>query len=122
MNISHDSLRSHEYEWWKKLNMDRKHSGKDKIQTWEKIVIKLRNEYINSEYTLSMCIRLEKLRKNDRSVESYFEEFCRMAMRVCFVLDSEENIMQFFDGLKLSIKMKTNVLNMWSLEKAYHLA
>ena len=45
-----------------------------------------------------------------------------MAMRVGFVPDNEENIMQFVDRLKLSIKRKINVENMWSLNKAYHLA
>ena len=36
--------------------------------------------------------RLEKLKKNDKYVENYFEEFCRMAMGVGFVPNSEEKI------------------------------
>ena len=66
--------------------------------------------------------RLEKLKKNDRSIESYFEEFCRMAMRVGFVLDSEEKLIQFVDRLRLSIKKKINVEKVLSIEEAYHLA
>ena len=45
-----------------------------------------------------------------------------MAMRVGFVPDSEEKVMEFVDGLKLSIKRKINVEKMWSLEEVYHLA
>ena len=44
-----------------------------------------------------------------------------MAMRVGFVPNSEENIMQFVDGLRISIKKKINVEKMQSLEKDYHL-
>ena len=92
VKISHDGLRNHAYEWWKLLMMDIMHRGKDKIKTWEKMVIKLRGKYANFEYTLRMCIRLELLKHNGRSVESYFEQFCRMAMKTGFVLDSQEKI------------------------------
>ena len=53
--------------------MDRRRRGKDKIQTWEKMVIKLRGKYVNYDYILRMHRRLEKLKKDGRSVESYFE-------------------------------------------------
>ena len=122
VNISCDGLRSHAYDWWKQLKMDKKHRGKGKIQTWEKMVIKLRGKYVSSEYTLRMCRSLEKLKKNDRCVESYFEYFCRMAMRASFVPNSEEEIIQFVDGLRLSITRKIYVEKMWSLEEACHLA
>ena len=92
--------------------MDRKCRHQDKIQTWENMVIKLRGKYVNYEYTLRMCERLEKLKQNNRCVEIYFDKFCRNAMRASFVQDSEENIMQFVDGLKLSIKRKINVEKM----------
>ena len=62
MNISHDSLRSHAYEWWKQLKVDKKWRGKDKIQTWEKMVTRLGGKYVNSEYNLRMNRRLEKLK------------------------------------------------------------
>lgn len=45
-----------------------------------------------------------------------------MAMRASFVSDSEENIMQFVDVLRLSIKRKINVEKMRSLWGYYHLA
>lgn len=45
-----------------------------------------------------------------------------MTMRVGFVLDSEEKIMHFVDGLRLSIKRKINVESIWLLEEAYYLA
>ena len=53
--------------------MNKKCRGKEKIETWEKMLIKLRGKYVNSEYTLRMCRMLEKLNKNDRSVERYLE-------------------------------------------------
>ena len=84
--------------------MDRKKRGKHKILTWEKMVIKLRGKYIKYEYTLRMCKRLNKLKKIDGFVKRYFEGFCRMAMRASFVQDSEDNIMQFVDGFKFSIR------------------
>ena len=68
------------------------------------MVFKLRGKYVNFEYNLRMHTRLEKLKKKDKNVEIYFEEFCRMAMRASFVSDSEEKIMQLVDGLRLSIK------------------
>lgn len=43
-------------------------------------------------------------------------------MREGFVQDSEENIIQFVDGLKLSINRRINVEKMWSLEEFYYLA
>ena len=59
---------------------------------------------------MKMHRRLEKLNKN------YFDEFCRTTMRVGFVQDSEEKIMLFVEGLKLSIKRNICVDNMQSLE------
>lgn len=85
------------------------------------MVIKLRGKYISSKYNLRMHRILKKLKHNDRCVECYFEEFCGMAMRVDFVTDSEEKIMQFVDGLRLSIQRKINVEKICSLHKAYHL-
>ena len=40
VKIANDSLRSHACEWWQQLKTDKNRRGKDKIQTWEKMVIK----------------------------------------------------------------------------------
>lgn len=49
------------------------------------MVTYLRGKFVTFEYTLKMNIRLEKLNKNCRCVENYFENFCSMAMIVGFV-------------------------------------
>lgn len=45
-----------------------------------------------------------------------------MIMRASFVLDSDENIMQFVDGLRLSIRRRINLNKMRSLKEAYYLS
>lgn len=89
MKIDSSRWRIYSYEWWKQLKIYRKWRGKDKIQTWENMVIKLRGKYVNVEYILKMCRRLGKLQRSDICVDNYFEEFCIMSMRDGFLKDSE---------------------------------
>ena len=62
VRIFHDGLRNHAYDWWQQLKIYNKRRGKNKIHTWEKMVIKLRGKYVNSNYTLRMCRKLERLK------------------------------------------------------------
>ena len=47
VNISGQKLRSHSYEWWKQLKIDKNQGGREKIQNWENMVIKINDKYMN---------------------------------------------------------------------------
>jgi NADPH-dependent 7-cyano-7-deazaguanine reductase QueF len=49
---------------------------------------------------------LENFRHKNISVEEFFEEIFREAMRASLATDSEEEIMKFVDGIKLSKKRR----------------
>jgi len=61
------------------MNKDRKWRGRDKIQNWEKTIIKLRGKFVNFYCTLKMKRRLEKLKKIDKCVEGYLMNFVAWA-------------------------------------------
>jgi hypothetical protein len=52
------------------------------IQNGEKMVTKLRDKFVDFDYTLKIKRKLEKPKKKGRCVEEYFEYFCRSLLEM----------------------------------------
>uniref|UniRef100_A0A0D3AAR2 Uncharacterized protein n=1 Tax=Brassica oleracea var. oleracea TaxID=109376 RepID=A0A0D3AAR2_BRAOL len=64
-------FRGHAATWWKQLKTTRSRTGKEPINTWEKLTKHLRQTFLPHNYERTMCTRLQNLRQGSRSVDEY---------------------------------------------------
>jgi len=68
--------------WWKEVQLDRNRRGIEKITKWDRMVTKLKNQFIPVDYELELLKRLQNLRQKDKSMKEYTEEFHKMIIRI----------------------------------------
>ena len=75
-------LKGHATLWWDMLQKDRTKHRLEKIKTWKKMVNKLRENFLPTDYQQSLCKKVQNLRQNDTYVWDYIEELFRLSLRL----------------------------------------
>lgn len=78
VRFAKNKLKGHATIQWKEVQLDRNWRGKEKIIKWDRMVKKIKNQFIPTNYELELLKRLQKQRKKERSVKEYIEEFYKM--------------------------------------------
>jgi hypothetical protein len=74
-------LKGHETLWWDELQIDRRRKGKTKIKSWDRMVYKLKDNFIPKDYQLNIFKKLQNLRQKGLSAKVYTEEFYKLNIR-----------------------------------------
>lgn len=102
--------------WFENLKAHRRRSGKEKIDTWEKLKKKMKEKFLPREYEQEQYIKLTSLMHEDLSVAEYTRDF----ERLCIVCDMQENgslkISRYLKGLSKRISNKVDVANYTTFE------
>ena len=68
-------LKGHAPIWWVELQIYRERRGKSKIHSWDKMLYKIKSQFIPKEYQLNLIIQLQNLRQKGMTVKEYTEDF-----------------------------------------------
>ena len=59
VNIAVTRLKGHASLWWEHLQTDRQRRGKEKIRTWPRMVNKVKNKFLPTDYQVSLLRKMQ---------------------------------------------------------------
>ena len=107
-------LKPHASLWWEHLQR-----GKEKIETWPKMVNKVKNKFLPADYQVSLLRKMPTLKQKDMTMKEYTEEFYRLDIRSRHVDDDVEKIAWYINGLRSGIQDEVSSFKLDSVEETY---
>jgi hypothetical protein len=93
-------LKGHEALWWDALQADRCCKGKQKIKSWDRMIMKMKVKFIPRDYQITLFRRMQNLRQNLMTVKEYTEEFYRLNIRAGHRKSDDEKVARYMNGLR----------------------
>lgn len=81
MKILVTRLKGHVALWWEHLQIDRQMSEKENIRTWLKMVNKVKNNFLPTNYQVSLLRNMKNLRQGEMNMKEYPKEFDRLDIK-----------------------------------------
>ena len=85
-------LKGHASIWWKEVQLERNQRGKGKITRWDRMVEKLKKQFIPVDYELDLLKKLQGLKQGSRSVKEYTEDFHKIIIRTGHTEANKEKV------------------------------
>ena len=73
--------------------------GKEKITRWDRMVDKLKKQFIPVDYELDLFKKMQGLKQAGKSVQEYKEEFYRFLIRARHAEENKEKVSHYLSGL-----------------------
>ena len=115
-------LKVHASLWWEHLQTDRQRRGKEKIRTWPKMVNKVKNKFLPTNYQVILLRKMKILKQKDMTMKEYTKEFYRLDIRSGHVDDDVEKITRYINGLRYGVQDEISFVKLESVEEAYQYA
>ena len=74
-------LKGHVAIQWDELQIHRERRGKSKIHSWDKMLYKIKSQFMPKDYELNLFRQLQNLRQKGMTVKEYTEEFFKLSIR-----------------------------------------
>ena len=71
-------LKGHATLWWDGVQIERRRLGKQPIRNWTRLVVKLREKFIPSDYQLALYRQMQNLKHLLLTVREYTKEFYKV--------------------------------------------
>ncbi|CAA7027706.1 unnamed protein product [Microthlaspi erraticum] len=108
--------------WWTQLKESRRRSGKQKIESWERLKKHMRRSFLPYNYEQTLYNKLQNLRQGSRSVDEYATEFFQMISRATLLETEEQLVSRFIGGLRSQIQLALQQFNPSSVSEAHQRA
>jgi hypothetical protein len=96
-------LKGHAALWWDELQADRRCKGKQKIKSWDRMIVKMKAKFIPKDYQITLFRRMQNLRQKLMSVKEYTEEFYKLNIRGGHRESDDEKVARYMNGLRYDI-------------------
>jgi hypothetical protein len=96
-------LKGHAALWWDELQADRRWKGKQKIKSWDLMVVKMKAKFIPRDYQITLFRRMQNLRQKLMTVKEYTEEFYKLNIRAGHRESDDEKVVRYMNGLRCNI-------------------
>jgi hypothetical protein len=96
--------------------------GKLKINSWEKLLKKMRPAFLPHNYFWTMYQRLQNWSQGAKSVDEYMEEFYKLLMRVDLSESDKQLVSWYIEGLQTQILDTLNLFDPNTILEAYQMA
>ena len=97
-------LKGHAAIWWDELQIHRERRAKSKIHSWDKMLSKIRSQFMPKDYQLNLIRQLQNIRQKGILVREYTEEFFKLSIRAGQVQGNIERVARYINGLRFEIQ------------------
>ena len=94
-------LKGHATTWWDELQIHKEIRGKSKIKTWDKMLNKIKSQFMPKDYQLTLIRQLHNLRQNGMTVKQYTKEFYKLIIRVGQTQGDVERVARYIKLTKI---------------------
>ncbi|XP_020871957.1 uncharacterized protein LOC110225923, partial [Arabidopsis lyrata subsp. lyrata] len=108
--------------WWTQLKESRRRSGKDKIDSWEKLKKYMRRGFLPYNYERTLYTKLQNLRQGSRTVDEYALDFFEMTARTTLGETEDQLVSRFIGGLRSQLQIPLQQFNPTSVYEAHQRA
>ncbi|KAL5831601.1 hypothetical protein ACOSQ4_016955 [Xanthoceras sorbifolium] len=112
-------LRGRAAAWWQQLKLTRTRIGKTKITNWEKVVRKLRAEFLPHNFQRLMYQKLQNLCQGLRTVDDYTTEFYQLIVRNDIQETQDQLVSRYCGGLRAQIMEVVNLFDPITVSEAH---
>ena len=92
-------MKGHAKIWWQEVQLEINRRGKEKITRWDRMVDKLKKQFIPVDYELDLFKKMQGLKQAGKLVQEYTEEFYRLLIRVGHAEANKEKVSHYLSGL-----------------------
>jgi hypothetical protein len=103
-NMLSQDLKDMQALWWDELQADRRCKGKQKIKSWDRMIVKMKAKFIPRDYQITLFQRMQNLRQKLMTVKEYTEEFYRMNIRVGHRESDDEKVARYMNVMRYNIE------------------
>jgi hypothetical protein len=114
-------LKGHATLWWDEPQADRHCKGKKRIKRWDRMVTKMKSNFIPRDYQINLFRRMQKLRQKGMIVKEYTEKFFRLNIRVGHRESDDENFSRYMNGLTYDILDEVSMMTIRNVEYSYQM-
>jgi hypothetical protein len=103
-------LKGHASLWWDEVQDDRRCKGKQKIKSWDRMIVKMKAKFIPRDYQITLFRRMQNLRQKLMIVKEYTEEFYKLNIRVGHQERNDEKVARYMNGLRYDIQYQMSMV------------
>jgi hypothetical protein len=97
-------LKGHAALWLQELQADRRCKGKQKIKSWDRMIVKMKAKFIPRDYQITLFRRMQNLRQTLMTVKKYTLEFYKLNIRAGHRESNDEKVARYMNGLRYDIQ------------------
>jgi hypothetical protein len=112
-------LKGHATLWWDELQADRRCKGKQKIKSWDRMIVKMKAKFIPRDYQITLLRRMQNMRQKLMTVKEYIEEFYKLNIRAGHRERDDEKVARYMNGLRYDIQDEMRMVIIRTVEDAY---
>jgi hypothetical protein len=91
-------LKGHATLWWDELQAERCCNRKQRIKSWDRIVVKMKAKLIPKDYQINLFRSMQNLRQKGLIVKEYTKEFYQLNIRVGHHESDDEKVTRYMNG------------------------
>lgn len=122
VKLEKTKLKGHALLWWDHEEVDRRKRGKTKVTSWDRMVAKLKGNFLPKDYEIQLYNKLQELRQKEQDVKAYTDEFLKLIIRSGREEDKFVNVARYLGGLRFNIQDELVVANPSNVKESYQLA
>jgi hypothetical protein len=107
--------------WWDELHAERCYKGKQRIKSWDRMVAKMKDNFIPTDYQINLFQRMKNLREKGMKVKEYTEEFYRLNIRAGHHESDDEKVARYMNFLRYEIQYEMSMVTIRNVEDAYQI-
>ena len=114
-------LNGHATHRWDGVQVERIRLSKWLIKNWNKMVTKLRGNFLPGDYQLSLFRQMQNLRHRFLTVKEYTEDFYKVNIRDRQIQDTEEKVERYINGIRMEIQDEMSTMSLKIVDEAYQM-
>jgi hypothetical protein len=113
-------FKGHAALWRDELQAERRSKGKQRIKSWDIMVVNLKAKFIPKYYQINLFRKMQNLRQKGMTVKEYTEEFYRLNIITGQRERDEEKVSRYINGLSYEIQDELIMMLVKIVDNAYH--